>query len=47
MGKEKDTQVTLRIPNEMKEKLQKISEENEETLSQVIRKAIKEYLNKE
>jgi predicted DNA-binding protein len=33
MSKEKDTQVTLRIPNEMKEKLQKISEENEETLS--------------
>lgn len=47
MGKEKDTQITLRISNEVKKKLQKISDENEETLSQVIRKAIKEYLNKE
>ena len=47
MGKEKITSITIRISEEMKEKLQKISENNEETISQVIRKAIKEYLSQE
>lgn len=47
MSKEKDNSITIRIPNEMKEKLQKLSEENEESLSQIIRKAIKQYLSQE
>ena len=47
MGKEKNTSITIRISEEMKEKLQKISENNEETISQVIRKAIKEYLSQQ
>ncbi len=40
------TNITFRIPEEEKDKIAKYAEENDLTISQIIRKAIKEYLDK-
>ena len=38
------TSITIRISTEEKEKIERLAKENDLTLSQVVRKAIKEFL---
>ena len=38
------TSITIRISTEEKEKIEQLAKENDLTLSQVVRKAIKEFL---
>lgn len=40
------TSITIRISQEEKDTLEQIAKENDLSLSQVVRKAIKEFLNK-
>lgn len=47
MKTEITTTMSIRISLEEKEKLQQLAKANDLSLSQLVRKAIKEYLNKE